>query len=547
MTRQGRILIVDNLETWREELVEILRRNGFHAESVSTVTDALERLNESFYHILVADIRMEEIDKSNTEGMGLLGKLEKSGLSEATKVIMLSAFGTPEQMREAYTDHRVADFLTKDEFTEQSFLKSVEQAFSRDAKINLALEILFQAGTSSEQAVLDLEVAGTRVERGTPLQNEMAIELEDLLCRLFYHTNGILVRPLTPGQSGAGVLRIQPFYSNKGIGREVIVKFGDVRKIQQEYDNFKEYVEPFVGGGRNTAVLDVRRMTHLGGIIYTFLGTSSDQLVDFTEFYRRASVSQITDVLDRLFLETCGTWYANHKRQLLDLTADYRRLFGYTPEQLEQVRSKQLKSVRGKRRLRFTSLKGERTFTNPLLVMTGTPLACTTYTCSTHGDFNPHNLLVDNTGHVWLIDFQETGSSHILRDVAMLDSAIRFQLLTEGDATLEERNHLEEALLESIQHFSEVEQLASSISIGNQVLAKAYATVVHLRRLAHRLVAQNQRLVTQNQDDDINEYYIALFYSALNTLQFFSLPPVQREHALLSASLLVDRLGLDSK
>ena len=117
MTRQGRILIVDNLETWREELVEILRRNGFHAESASTVTDALERLNESFYHILVADIRMEEIDKSNTEGMGLLDKLEKSGLSEATKVIMLSAFGTPEQMREAYTDHRVADFLTKDEFT----------------------------------------------------------------------------------------------------------------------------------------------------------------------------------------------------------------------------------------------------------------------------------------------------------------------------------------------------------------------------------------------------------------------------------------------
>lgn len=547
MARQGRILIVDNLETWREELVEILRRNGYYAESASTIIDALERLNESFYHILVADIRMEEVDKSNTEGMGLLGHLEKSGLSVATKVIMLSAYGTPEQMREAYTDHRVADFLTKGEFSEQAFLKSIEQVFSRDAKINLALEILFQTGFSLEQAVLNLEVDGTHVEHGTPLQNQMAIELVDLLCRLFYHTNGILVRPLTPGQSGAGVLRIQPFYSNKGIGREMIVKFGDIRKIQQEYDNFKEYVEPFVGGGRNTAVLDVRRTTHLGGIIYTFLGTSSDQLVDFAEFYYRANVSQITDVLDRLFLETCGTWYANYKRQLLDLTADYRRLFGYTPEQLEQVRSKQLKSVRGRRRLRFTSLKSERTFTNPLLVMAGSPFACTTYTCSTHGDFNPHNLLVDNTGHIWLIDFQETGSSHILRDVAMLDSAIRFQLLIEGDATLEERNYLEEVLLDGVQHFSEVEQLASSISIGNQKLAKAYATVVHLRRLAHRLVAQNQRLVTQNQDDDISEYYIALFYSALNTLQFFSLPSTQREHALLSASLLVDSLGLASK
>lgn len=129
MTRQGRILIVDNLETWREELVEILWRNGYRTESASTVMAALERLNESFYHILVADIRMEEIDKSNTEGMGLLGELEKSGLSEGIKVIMLSAYGTPEQMREAYIDHRVADFLTKDEFSEQSFLKSIEKTF----------------------------------------------------------------------------------------------------------------------------------------------------------------------------------------------------------------------------------------------------------------------------------------------------------------------------------------------------------------------------------------------------------------------------------
>jgi hypothetical protein len=154
---------------------------------------------------------------------------------------------------------------------------------------------------------------------------------------------------------------------------------------------------------------------------------------------------------------------------------------------------------------------------------------------------------VDNTGHIWLIDFQETGPSHILRDVAMLDSAVRFQLLTEGDATLEERLHLEQSLLEGIQRFSQLDQLAPSISTRNQALAKAYATVVHVRLLARRLVAQNQQLVAQNQNDEMGEYYIALFYTALNTLQFFSLSSTQREHALLSASLLVDKLGLSNK
>ncbi len=59
---------------------------------------------------------------------------------------------------------------------------------------------------------------------------------------------------------------------------------------------------------------------------------------------------------------------------------------------------------------------------------------------------------------------------------------------------------------------------------------------MHLRTLAHKLVAQNP-------GDDISEYYIALFYNAVNTLRFYGLSSAQREHALLSASLLADQLG----
>lgn len=348
MKKQGRILIVDNLAQWREELVEVLQRQGYYADAASTVTETLERLHESVYHILVADIRMKETDQNNIDGIELLHELEKSGLSEAIKVIMLSAFATKEQIRSAFTDHKVADFLSKDEFSQQAFLKSVQQAFSRDVNINLELDILSQAGSRSEQVVLNLEVDGAHVKSDTPLQNQMAVELDDLLCRLFYQANGILVRSLVPGRSGTAVLRVQTFYNNKGIGREVIVKFGEVQKIQEEYHNFKNYVEPFVGGGRNTAVLELRRTTHLGGIIYTLLGTGNAPLVDFAVFYHRAGVLQISDALDRLFSETCGTWYANRNHlQLVDFAADYQRMFGYTPGQLEQARSKHLKSVRG--------------------------------------------------------------------------------------------------------------------------------------------------------------------------------------------------------
>ena len=84
MIRKGRVLVVDDLEQWREELVETLQRGGFEVDSASTTTQALEQLNKSSYHLLVLDIRMVDADQSNTGGIELLKELDKRGLSEAT-------------------------------------------------------------------------------------------------------------------------------------------------------------------------------------------------------------------------------------------------------------------------------------------------------------------------------------------------------------------------------------------------------------------------------------------------------------------------------
>jgi thiamine kinase-like enzyme len=430
----------------------------------------------------------------------------------------------------------VADFLSKDDFNNRAFLESVRQVFSKEVNINLELDVLWQQVIGPQQVVLNLEVDGIRLKRSPTLQSQVALELDDLLCRLFYEAESVLVRPLTLGQSPMGVLWVQPFYGGGG-GRAVIIKFGDFRKIEQEYSNFKKYVQSFIGGGRSTSILDLRRTPHLGGIIYSLLGADNDHLEDFGNFYKHADESQIRDVLDLLFLDTCSAWYANHgKLQPYNLTEDYQQLFGLTLEKLEHPLSELQRVVQGTQKLSFKSLNSERAFTNPFPGMAGPPLVRSTYSCPTHGDFNQHNLLVDSTGHTWLIDFQRTGQGHILQDVAKLDSEIRFFLLTSEEATLDERLSMEEALC-SIERFSQVEQLPIRFTAENTALAKAYSTVVHLRTLARKLVAQNP-------SDDIGEYYIALFYNAINTIRFYSLPLGQREHALLCASLLADRLGL---
>src|SRR5205807_7876255 len=67
------------------------------------------------------------------------------------------------------------------------------------------------------------------------------------------------------------------------------------------------------------------------------LGTINDQLVDFGDFYRRTDASQIREVLDRLFRDTCGVWYANRGHlEPLNLTREYQKLLEDTSEMLDR-------------------------------------------------------------------------------------------------------------------------------------------------------------------------------------------------------------------
>ncbi|HEY1348910.1 MAG TPA: response regulator [Ktedonobacteraceae bacterium] len=542
MNTHGRILVVEDREDWRKILVEELERAGFSVAAVDTAEKARQLLTTELYHVLILDIRLSDNDTSNTDGLHLLADMDRQGLTEAIQVMMLSAYGTREHMRVAFRDYRVADFVFKTRFNSSAFAEDVRRVFARNVCINLGMNIHW-SGVSGSRPVavnLKLNLAGaqktTRVLDGSPLQDRVATEVDDLLRRLFHEAESILVKPMAPGRSGTAVFEVRPFYPEIGGGSPMVVKLGDAQQILQEYHNFKEFVERLVGGRRCTSVHGLRRTALLGGLIYSFLG-AGDQLEDFATFYRRSEVPAITRALDQLFLTTCMEWYANASRlQLLDLTLDYQQALGFTPQKLAQA-FQQLRTIQGPdQRLYIEALAPRQTFTHPLPAIAGKSLAFPTYASPTHGDLNEHNLLVDRDGSIWMIDFQGTGQGHILRDLVGLDAVIRLQLLSSAQATLEERLAMEQALCR-ISRFSEVEQLTGAFQTSNPALAKAYALVVHLRTLA-------RQMVRQNPNDDFNEYYGALLYTALNTMRFKTLEQEQREHALLSASLLVDKLGL---
>lgn len=540
--KQGRILIVDDAETWRTEIAETLRRKGYLVECASTIEQALGLLDTALFHLAILDICLQDnSNPDNTDGLKILQELKKRKCSEAIKVIMLSGHDTKEHLRKTFKDYSVVDFLSKGEFNKKILLGEVREAFAAKVNINLGLDIRWQKASSAEDAVLNLEINGTRVARGTALHSLIALELEDLLCRLFYGAESIIVHPIIPGLSATGVLAIQPFYPQIGAKGTVVVKFGNLHKIDRESMNFKKYIEHTVGGGRSTIVYESRQTVHLGGIIYSFVGMANTSLEDFKSFYghQHTTIEHIKEMLDNLFLETCKTWYANRSRlQPLDLSEDYKQLLNLTQEKLERgfLALSDSVSTFKNGKLHFQSLRSKRPFLNPLVRATKHHQWISTYTCTTHGDFNSHNILLDDNHNTWLIDFLRTGQGHIFRDVSELDSVVRFELLIGEDATLDERLEMED-VLGHIYHFSQLEQAEVTFSTENKALARVFATVVHLRKLAGILSAPRS-------NGDMEEYYIALFYHALNTIRFDDLSITQREHALLCASLLAEKLHL---
>ncbi|MGH2480254.1 MAG: response regulator, partial [Ktedonobacteraceae bacterium] len=309
--RQGRILIVDDELNWREELVETLQEAGFHAEAVSTVHQAQQKLSTMFFHLLIQDIRMDEGSAEGThpniDGINFLRILDERGLSRALTIVMLSAYGNTELMRRAFYNHRVLNFLEKDNFESQRFLQNIREIFATRLQINLQLRIHWEPALLAEQALQIIE----RVKQGKSRQQGIDLELDDLFCRLFHKADGILVQPLVSGYSGTGVLLVQPSYPHTGVGRPFVVKFGASHRIDKEQRNFDNYVKPFVGGGRNTSIEQACYTSRLGGIAYSLLGGDNDQWQDFGTFYQAAKIDHICQVLDNLFFDTCRNWYAS--------------------------------------------------------------------------------------------------------------------------------------------------------------------------------------------------------------------------------------------
>jgi CheY-like chemotaxis protein len=524
--RNARVLVLDDDENWIHDFRTIFQGRVARLEAAQTLEAALELLDRYYFNVAVVDLRLDDADPTNDQGMAFMQAIEDRHLHGVVLPIFCTAYSDVNHVNKAWRDHNIIDYINKNEFDEDALIAAVEKALNRlRCPEPIALE------TAARTPLRGLWQYMDWAQREVSL--ELEAELHDLLCRLFPDATRLWLQPIPAGQGGAGMMEVEPSYRN-GTGMTDIVKFGKRDKIRREMDNYDHYVDPYIGNQIATKVEGATGRV-MGAIRYRRVGSGDLRAATLGEHFALYGPEATCRVIDALFAVTCRRWYDNREgprrqRDLVELYVGGQHIIWdeVWAAAAETVAAAHITESDGK--LAFPGVSGHFLHPQTWLDAHEHTYSLPTWVAMTHGDLNERNVLVTQDHNCWLIDFYRTGNGHILRDVVELETAFKFSL-TDLE-TFTERAEFEAALLEA-------PNLSGPIRVQDPhaPYAATADVIAHLRSLGADIIGLLP---------DLREYQVALL---LQTLKYLSLGFLKgnlraRSHALLSAAMICSKLGL---
>ena len=514
---------------------------------------ALELAAQHCIHCIVLDVILTEAyhDRTGFDLAKKLGKIPKFFLTwlddgESSK------FGQSAQMRR---DANVVDYVFKSH-GELATLNAIEDIVKG---LNLGLEIHFGTHTSLKLVEMLKRFRG----KSAAEKEVIAEELEALLCSAFKAAKEVTVVEIKQGKGGCVVAKVEPLLEH-GTGAPVMVKLGPLDTIMEEFTNYSKWVRDYLQGETTQVLEEPVQTSNLAAIKYSFVGGSNPEN-SFKEFFLKSSAGEVESLIGHLFGNTCQKWCGGARRPTPEesLTLDQ---FFRSRESLNLADSKHVDELEKTiaELLSFRSYASKIKLVSPgvIDVRLGSiserlpnpmvyafrerwnngnqpeifPLPA--LLAITHGDLNGENILVNDQGRGFLIDFYKTGLSPTCRDFVELESIIKFELLDIPDVA--QRYRLECALLAPV-NLSESIRIPDEFAQNHQVV-KAIRSIQQLRTLA----------IDAGNSDDPTEYYIGLMFNALREILGFSSGhdepsccKPRQFHAFLSAAKICQKLIQD--
>lgn len=114
-----RALIVEDMPYWQNIFQKSLEKEGFVCDVAANYEEAVKYMPANCYTAALLDIRLDELDDNNEDGLRILSQLAES--DPETAVLIVTGHGTIKIAREAYKKFNAVDIYEKSEFEPKAF------------------------------------------------------------------------------------------------------------------------------------------------------------------------------------------------------------------------------------------------------------------------------------------------------------------------------------------------------------------------------------------------------------------------------------------
>lgn len=134
-SRSNLILIVDDDSDWRKNLVDLLPPLEEQVEQADTFEAAKSKLQNQKYDLVIFDLRLEDKDEENFQGMELVELVRD--LDETrhsfTQIILVTAYGKSEHILGSFRDYEILNFFDKKYMAPVRYREQIIEALARDS------------------------------------------------------------------------------------------------------------------------------------------------------------------------------------------------------------------------------------------------------------------------------------------------------------------------------------------------------------------------------------------------------------------------------
>jgi len=124
-----KVLLVEDDKSWQDIYKRNIEKLGYDIRIVGSKNDAVEVLEQESFDLSIVDVRLDEADEHNRDGLQVLERISKLG--ENTRSIVVTGHGDLRIARDALQRYDAVGILEKDEITPQVICDLVKEQIQK--------------------------------------------------------------------------------------------------------------------------------------------------------------------------------------------------------------------------------------------------------------------------------------------------------------------------------------------------------------------------------------------------------------------------------